>query len=56
VVPCIAWNVENAEQATKYAELGADFVAPAARLWRDDDALRRIAEIDNALRHVRRAA
>jgi len=56
VVPCIAWNVENAEQATKYAELGADFVAPAARIWRDDDALRRIAEIDNALRHVRRAA
>jgi thiamine-phosphate pyrophosphorylase len=56
VVPCIAWNVENAEQATKYAELGADFVAPAARLWRDDDALRRIAEIDNAIRRVRRAA
>jgi thiamine-phosphate pyrophosphorylase len=56
VVPCIAWNIENAEQAAKFAALGADFVAPAARLWREDDALPRIAEIDNALRHVRRAA
>ena len=56
VVPCVAWNVETAEQAAKFAALGADFVAPSARIWRDDDALRRIAEIDNAVRHVRRAA
>ena len=56
VVPCVAWNVETAEQAAKVAALGADFVAPSARIWRDDDALRRIAEIDNAVRHVRRAA
>jgi len=45
-----------AEQAAKFAALGADFVAPSARIWRGDDALRRIAEIDNAVRHVRRAA
>lgn len=56
VLPCVAWNVETAEQAAKFAALGADFVAPSARIWRDDDALRRIAEIDNAVRHVRRAA
>jgi thiamine-phosphate pyrophosphorylase len=56
VVPCVAWNVETAEQAAKFAARGADFVAPSARIWRDDDALRRIAEIDNAVRHVRRAA
>jgi len=56
VVPCVAWNVETAEQAAKFATLGADFVAPSARIWRDDDALRRIAEIDDAVRHVRRAA
>ena len=56
VVPCVAWNVETAEQAAKFAALGADFVAPSARIWRDDDALRRIAEIDYAVRHVRRAA
>ncbi len=56
VVPCVAWNVETAEQAAKFATLGADFVAPSARIWRGDDALQRIAEIDNAVRHVRRAA
>ena len=56
VVPCVAWNVETAEQAAKFAALGADFVAPSARIWHGDDALRRITEINNAVRHVRRAA
>lgn len=56
VVPSVAWNVENAEQAAKFATLGVDFVAPPARIWHDDDALKRIAEIDNAVRQVRRAA
>jgi thiamine-phosphate pyrophosphorylase len=56
VVPCVAWNVETAEQAAKFAALGADFVAPSARIWHGDDALRLITEIDNAVRHVRRAA
>jgi thiamine-phosphate pyrophosphorylase len=56
VVPCVAWNVETAEQAAKFAALGADFVAPSARIWHGDDALRRITEIDSAVRHVRRAA
>ena len=56
VVPCVAWNLETAEQAAKFAALGADFVAPSARIWHGDDALRRITEIDNAVRHVRRAA
>jgi len=56
VVPCVAWNVETAEQAAKFAALGADFVAPSARIWHGDDALRRITEIDNAVRDVRRAA
>lgn len=56
VVPCVAWNVDTAEQAAKFAALGADFVAPSARIWHGDDALRRITEIDNAVRHVRRAA
>jgi thiamine-phosphate pyrophosphorylase len=56
VVPCVAWNVDTAEQAAKFAALGADFVAPSARIWHGDEALRRITEIDNAVRHVRRAA
>lgn len=56
VVPCIAWNVDNAEQAAQLATLGADFVAPSAGLWQADDAQKRIAEIDSALRQARRAA
>lgn len=56
VVPCVAWNVDGAEQAARFAALGADFVAPSSRIWRDDDPLKLIAEIDNAVRHVRRAA
>jgi thiamine-phosphate pyrophosphorylase len=56
VVPCIAWNVDSAAEAARLAVLGADFVAPSLRIWRDDDALALIAEIDNAIRNVRRAA
>ena len=56
VVPCIAWNVDSAAEAARLAVLGADFVAPSLRIWRDDDALALIAEIDNAIHNVRRAA
>ena len=56
VVPCVAWNVDNAEQAARLASLGADFVAPAIELWRADDAPRLIAEIDSAVRQSQRAA
>jgi hypothetical protein len=45
-----------AEQAARFAELGADFVAPPLRIWREDDPLSLIGEIDNAVRQVRRAA
>jgi thiamine-phosphate pyrophosphorylase len=44
VVPCVAWNVDSAEEAARFAALGADFIAPSSRIWR------------NAVRHVRRAA
>jgi thiamine-phosphate pyrophosphorylase len=56
VVPSVAWNVTNPQQAARFAELGADFVAPPLHIWREDDALSLIAAIDNAVRHVRRAA
>jgi thiamine-phosphate pyrophosphorylase len=56
VVPCVAWNVDNAEHAARLAMLGADFVAPSKRIWRADDPPRRIAEIDRAVRQSRRAA
>jgi thiamine-phosphate pyrophosphorylase len=56
VVPCVAWNIESAEQAARFAALGADFVAPSMRIWHGDEPLAVIAEIDNAVRRVRRAA
>lgn len=56
VVPCVAWNVDNAEQAASLAALGADFIAPSMSIWAEDDPPRRIAEIDNAIRRSRRAA
>jgi thiamine-phosphate pyrophosphorylase len=56
VVPCVAWNVADAEDAARSAAIGADFVAPPLDLWRSDDGLRTIAEIDRAIRQARRAA
>jgi thiamine-phosphate pyrophosphorylase len=56
VVPCVAWNISAAEDAARYAALGADFVAPALELWHTDDGLTMIAEIDRAVRQSRRAA
>jgi thiamine-phosphate pyrophosphorylase len=56
VVPCVAWNVSTAEDAARYAAVGADFVAPALDLWRTEDGLQMIAEIDRAVRQSRRAA
>jgi thiamine-phosphate pyrophosphorylase len=56
VVPCVAWNVDDAEHAARLASLGADFVAPSHKIWQADDPLKRIAEIDSAVRQSRRAA
>ncbi len=56
VVPCVAWNIKDTEEAARCAALGADFVAPALDLWRDDDGLKLIADIDRAVRQARRAA
>ena len=56
IVPCVAWNVDSPEDAARLAALGADFVAPSNRIWRDDSVVSLIAAIDSAIRHVRRAA
>lgn len=56
VVPCVAWNIDDAEQAEDFARRGADFVAPSRALWQDDNAAGLIAAIDDAIRRVRRAA
>ena len=56
VVPCVAWNIDNAEQAAKLASLGADFVALSPDIWLADDAPSRVAGIGSALREARSAA
>jgi thiamine-phosphate pyrophosphorylase len=56
VVPCIAWNIDDAEQAARLASLGADFIAPERAIWQAENATKTIANIDNAIRRVRRAA
>jgi thiamine-phosphate pyrophosphorylase len=56
VVPCVAWNIDDAEHAARFARLGADFVAPSRSIWQDDNAAGLIAAIDDAIRRVRRAA
>jgi thiamine-phosphate pyrophosphorylase len=56
VVPCVAWNVDSAEEAGRLAALGADFVALSTSIWHHDDATRLIADIDSAVRQARRAA
>ena len=56
VVPCVAWNIDSAAEAARLAALGADFVAPSLKIWRDDEAPRLIADIDSAVRQARRAA
>lgn len=56
VVPCIAWNIDDPEQAARLAGLGADFIAPSRTIWQAENATAIIADIDNAIRRVRRAA
>ena len=56
IVPCVAFNIDGTDAALKLAMLGADFIAPSRLIWREDDAVNRIAEIGRAISGVRRAA
>ncbi|MGH6865879.1 MAG: hypothetical protein ACREDO_06885, partial [Methyloceanibacter sp.] len=56
VVPCVAWNVDNPEDAAYLAKAGADYIAPSRKIWLADDATAVIAAIDNAIGRMRRAA
>ena len=56
VVASVAFDIETEAAAERLARLGADFVAPAASLWRSEDALERIGAIAAALRIGRSAA
>jgi thiamine-phosphate pyrophosphorylase len=56
VAPCVAWDVETAEEAERLAGLGADFIALATAIWQVEGAAHRIAAIGAALRRARTAA
>ncbi len=56
VVPCVAFNIDGIDAARELATLGADFVAPSQAIWREEDAVNRIAGIGRAISEVRRAA
>jgi thiamine-phosphate pyrophosphorylase len=49
VVPCVAFDVETAEEAGKLAELGADFIAPSPSIWRRAGAINEILAIYEAI-------
>ncbi len=55
VVPCIAWDVEQPEDAAKLAEAGADFIALSASVWQERGA-EAAAEFQQAIGQARRAA
>jgi thiamine-phosphate pyrophosphorylase len=56
VVPCVVFDIDNADEAERFASLGADFIAPSKLIWREDDAVSRIAAIGAAISRVRRVA
>ena len=56
VVPCVAWNVETAEQAAGLARLGADFVTPSNKIWQSEHPAPLIAAMESAITEGRRAA
>jgi len=56
VVPCVAWDVETAEEAERLASFGADFIALSTAVWQAEGAGHRIATIGAVLREARTAA
>jgi thiamine-phosphate pyrophosphorylase len=55
-VPCVALDVEDAAEAARLAELGADFVMASASLWLDEDPASRLSEIATSITQARSAA
>jgi thiamine-phosphate pyrophosphorylase len=56
VVPCVAWDVDEADAARALAASGADFIAPSVRIFEDGNALARLKDLGAAVSEARRAA
>jgi len=55
-IPCVALDVEDAEEAARLAKLGADFVVPSASLWLTENAAIRLSDIATSIMQARSAA
>ena len=55
VVPCVAWNIDSVNDAERLAKLGADFIAPSARIWQEA-GVAALAKMASVIGQVRRAA
>ena len=57
VTPCVAWDVEAAEEAERLVSLGVDFIALSTAIWRVGRCKRRASPtIGACLRKARTAA
>jgi len=55
-VPCVALDVEDADQAARLAELDADFIVPSAKLWLAEDPASKLSQIAASIAQARSAA
>jgi thiamine-phosphate pyrophosphorylase len=55
-VPCVALDVEDADDAARLAELGADFIVPSAKLWLAEDPAARLSQFAASIAQARSAA
>lgn len=55
-IPCVALDVEDADEAARLAKLGADFVVPSASLWLAADAAVKLSQIATSITQARSAA
>jgi thiamine-phosphate pyrophosphorylase len=56
VVPCVVFDIDDADAARKLATAGADFIAPSAGIWETGNALARLSDLGAAIGEARRAA
>ena len=56
VVPGVAWDIADIDEAIALTERGVDFIAPPATIWDRDDAIAVLSEMDRAIGAIRREA
>ena len=56
VVPCVAWDIADIDEAVALTERGVDFIAPPATIWESEDAFAALSEMDRAIGAIRREA